>query len=127
LGACAGEELKTKNARIKREVKILAKIFEKVEENRRKSAEKLIDRAAFMLILLEDMEEQIKREGLIVTMQQGDYTIERAHPLLEKHVAMAKNYAMVCKQLEGLLPEPTALETEAGKRLADFVAERKTG
>ena len=122
MGTRAGEGLKTLNARIKSEKERLAEIFEKVDENRRKSAEKLIDRAAFMLISLENMEERIKRDGLIVKMKQGEQEIDRAHPLLEKHITMTKNYAAVCKQLEGQLPEPTTVAAEAAREMSRFAA-----
>jgi hypothetical protein len=127
LGACAGEELKTKSARKSREVKRLKKIFQDVDKNRWKSAEKLAERAAFILVTLEDMEEEINGETLITEMQQGDYTITRAHPLLEKHIAMTKNYAMICKQLSDLLPEQKADATAEGREIMGFAASRRSG
>ena len=123
LGARADEELKTINARIKREKRRLAGIFEKVDENTKKSAEKLIDRAAFMLVSLEDMEGELKKSGPIAKMQQGEYSIERAHPLLPQYNAMAKIYAGICKQLKDLLPTQEA--SGAGGEIAAFIARKK--
>jgi hypothetical protein len=123
MGVNAREELKTINARIKRERKRLAGIFEKVDENQRKSAEKLIERAAFMLISLEDMEEELKTGGLMTKMQQGEYVIERAHPLLSPYNATAKNYAAVCRQLKELLPERAV--GEEGQEIARLIGEKK--
>jgi hypothetical protein len=120
------EEKDTKDARIKKEKARLAKIFKKLDENAKKIAEKLIDRAAFMLIALEDMEQAIKAEGPITKMSQGQYVIDRAHPLLSQYNAMAKIFAAICKQLYDLLPEPVASDTEEGKRLLEFVAGRRT-
>ena len=127
MGARAGEGLKTINARISSEKERLVQILEKVDETRKKSAEKLIDRAAFMLVTLENMEERIKRDGLITKMQQGGQVIDRAHPLIEKHITMTKNYNATIRQLTDLLPQQTAFDTEAGKRLVNFVTEEKAG
>ena len=120
----AREELKTINARIKREKRRLIEIFKKVDEKSRKSAEKLIDRAAFMLISLEDMEEKIKKDGQITTMQQGDYEIKRAHPLYTPYLSMAKIYVSVCGQLRSYLP-PGELENEEARAVNAFACEGK--
>ena len=119
MGARAGEKLKTKNARKNSEIERLAQILEKVDENRKILAEKLIDRAAYMLVTMEDWERKIGSK-YITKMQQGDQVIDRAHPLLDKYIAMGKNYNATIQQLTNLLPQQTAFDTEAGKRLVDF-------
>jgi hypothetical protein len=117
------KKLKTKNARIKREKRRLAGLFEKLPEDTQKSAEKLIERAAFMLISLEDMEETLKADGNVQKMPQGNYAIDRAHPLLSPYTAMAKNYAAICKQLAELLPERA--KSEEGEEIARLIGEKK--
>jgi len=129
LGADASENLITISARKKKEVQRLRKIFKNLDVNRRKLADKLIERAATMLIYLEDMEAQIEADreksgSLTIQMQQGDYTISRAHPLLEKHISMGKNYAAFMKQLEGMLP-PGETQTEAAKEARAFLMGNK--
>ena len=44
---------------------------------------------------IRDMEEKLATEGLIVTMPQGDYEIDRAHPLLQQYNSMVKNYTIL--------------------------------
>ena len=81
-------------------------------------AKKLMERAAYMLVSLEDMEEKINEDGLVVKMPQGSYTIERAHPLLQPYNAMVKNYNATLKQLNDLLPNADA--EAAGQALMMF-------
>ena len=88
---CAREDII--NTRIKAEINRLTKIFKKIDKKRLKSAEKLIARAAFSLLLLEDMEGEIKRDGPVTKMQQREYAIDRAHPLIPQYTAVLKVYA----------------------------------
>ncbi len=50
----------------------------------------------------------MSKDGLVVTMPQGEYTIDRAHPLLAPYNAMVKNYNATVKQLGEFLPETDA-------------------
>ena len=71
-----------------------------------------------MLVSLEDMEAKISEDGLVVTMPQGSYEIERAHPLLQPYNAMVKNYNATIKQLNDIAPNS---DTEkAGQALMMF-------
>lgn len=92
-----------KEAEIKKERQRLKKLYKDLPDDRKKLSEKLIERAAFMSVSLAEMEETINDEGNIVTMPQGDYEIDRAHPLLSVYNAMIKNYAAVIKQLDAFL------------------------
>lgn len=92
-----------KDERIKKELSRLKKLYKDLPEDRKKLAEKLLERAAFMAISLSEMEATINVEGNMVTMPQGDYEIDRAHPLLTVYNAMIKNYAAVIKQLDAFL------------------------
>ncbi len=85
---------------IEQEAKRIKKLYKDLPKNRKELAEKLIERAAFMLVSLQDMEVRINTDGNIVKMPQGDYEIERAHPLLTSYNAMIKNYTAVIKQLD---------------------------
>ena len=101
---------KEKN-RIKRELK-------SIPQTQYKIVEKLVARAAFTIISLEEIEEIILRDGYHVTMPQGAYDIDRAHPLLDKYISMLKIYSVVIKQLCDLLPD--ADKARAGDELMKF-------
>lgn len=109
----------TLDARIKKEKSKIKRLYKNMAPERLESAEKLIERAAYMVVSLEDMEKIISRDGLVIEMQQGDYTIERAHPLLTPYNAMVKNYSSVVKQLNEMIPEEDA--KLAGQSLLQFI------
>lgn len=87
-------------------------------DNWKKVNEKLFIRAANMAVFLADMENKLADEGLIVSMPQGDYEINRAHPLLQQYNSMVKNYNATIKQLSEALP-PAEVD-KAGTALMKF-------
>lgn len=95
-------------ARQKKEQNRIKKLYKNLPKDRLEIAKKLIERAAYMLVSLEDMEAKINKDGLVVEMPQGAYKIERAHPLLQPYNAMVKNYNATVKQLNELLPNTDA-------------------
>ena len=105
-------------SRQKKEQNRIKKIYKNLPKERLEFAKKLIERAAYMLVSLEDMEEKISEDGLVVRMPQGSYEIERAHPLLQPYNAMVKNYNATIKQLSELLPNTEA--DQAGQALMMF-------
>ncbi len=109
----------TYNERIKKEQSRIKKIFKNLPKDKLEIVKKLTERAAYMLISLEEMEQKISEDGLVVTMSQGKYEIDRAHPLLTPYNAMVKNYNTIIKQLTDLLPETDA--EVAGQALLNFV------
>lgn len=108
----------------KRELNKFKKIFENIPEDKKKINEILIERAFFMRGKLEEMEQRIDADGVIVTMPQGNYNIDRAHPLLSQYNAMVKNYTVIIKQLCELLPSSEA--DLAGEALLAFATKKPT-
>lgn len=106
-----------------KELRRIKKLFKEMPDNWKKVNEKLFIRAANMAVFLSEMEEKLATDGLIVSMPQGDYEIERAHPLLQQYNSMVKNYNATIKQLSEALP-PAAAET-AGSALMKFVTKPK--
>ena len=105
-------------SRQKKEQNRIKKIYKNLPKERLEIAKKLIERAAYVLVSLEDMEAKISEDGLVVTMPQGSYEIERAHPLLQPYNAMVKNYNATIKQLNDIAPNS---DTEkAGQALMMF-------
>ena len=113
------------DTRIKKEQRRIAKLYKNLPKDRFEIVKKLIERAAYMIVSLEDMEVRIAEDGLIVHMTQGSYTIERAHPLLQQYNAMVKNYNATIKQLNELLP-PVEAE-QAGQALMMFATKPQAG
>ena len=105
---------------MKKEQRRIAKLYKDLPRERREVTKKLVDRAAYMLVSLEDMENQIDGDGLIIEMPQGEYSICRAHPLLQSYNAMIKNFNATVKQLGEALP-PAEAEA-AGQALMNFIS-----
>lgn len=116
----------TRDGKICSERDRLRKILEDVPSQQRELCERLIDRAAFMLVTLLEYEEIIIRDGIITEMPQGNYSIQRENPAAKGYNTMIKNYQAVIKQLTDLLPDKKdAAVEEAGERLKDFVRKGK--
>ena len=60
----------------------------------------LIDRAAFLRVELEHIEQQLRLEGVMDFFTQGLQTMWREHPLSKVHVQYTKNYKDVITKLE---------------------------
>ena len=60
----------------------------------------LIDRAAFLRVELEHMEQQLQEDGVLDFFTQGLQTMWREHPLSKVHVQYTKNYKDVITKLE---------------------------
>jgi hypothetical protein len=106
----------------------LQKILKDVPRQQVALCERLIERAAFMLVALCEYEKHIAEEGVITEMPQGKYSITRENPAAKGYNTMLKNYQSVIKQLTDLLPDKKdAAREKAGETLAAFVARGKPG
>ncbi|GHV27572.1 hypothetical protein FACS18948_5160 [Clostridia bacterium] len=115
-----------KEIKIMHEEKRLARILKDVPKEQIRLTERLIERAAFMLVTLCDYEAAIMRNGIITKMSQGAYEIDRENPALKGYNSMLKNYTSVIRQLCELLPDKAdAARDKAGERLAQFVSKGK--
>ena len=96
---------KKKENRIKDEKKRLKEIFAELEENNRNLVTPLIEKAAFMSIELDDLQETIEQEGWTSEYKNGEnqYGTKKS-PEAETYIALSKNYAAVIKQLTELVP-----------------------
>lgn len=96
---------KTKEQRIKAEISKLNKVFKELDENKKKIVTPLIEKAAFMSIELDDLQETIEQEGWTSEYKNGEnqYGTKKS-PEAETYIALSKNYAAVIKQLTELVP-----------------------
>ena len=82
----------------------LKKVFTKLKSNKSKLALSLLDKAEFLEKTLGELKIQVDRDGVITSMCQGDYEIERENPALKAYNTTVKNYTSVIKQLNDMLP-----------------------
>ena len=94
-----------KTTRIKREKDRLFEIFKDLEPNKLKTCTALIDRAAFITISLEDLEEQLNETGWIEQYQNGENQsgLKKA-AAADVHISLTKNLNSIVKQLLELVP-----------------------
>ena len=68
----AAKKERTKEQRIKAEKTRLKGIFKELDENKKKLVTPLIEKAAFMSIELDDLQETIRQEGWTSEYQNGE-------------------------------------------------------
>jgi len=113
------ENFEAKNKAIKKEERRLSAIYKNIEEKRKKTIEGLIQRAAFMRITLDELEEDINIYGVTEWFSQGDqepYLRER--PTARIYNAMNTSYQKIIKQLTDLLPKDEP--RQGGDEFEDF-------
>ena len=96
---------KTKEQRIKSEKSRLKKIFKDLDENKKNLVTPLIEKAAFMSVELDDLQETIEQDGWTSEYKNGEnqYGTKKS-PEADTYIALSKNYAAVIKQLTDLVP-----------------------
>ena len=94
-----------KTTRIKREKDRLDQIFSGLEKNKLDTCAALIDRAAFITISLEDLEEQLNETGWVETYQNGESQFGlKKSAAADVHISLTKNLNAIVKQLLDLVP-----------------------
>ena len=94
-----------KTTRIKKEKDRLQDIFKDLEPNKLKTCTALIDRAAFITISLEDLEEQLNETGWVETYQNGEnQSGMKKAAAADVHISLTKNLNAIVKQLLELVP-----------------------
>ena len=95
----------TKDQRIKREIARLKRVFRDLDKNKLQTVESLINKAAFMAVSLEELQEIINAEGYTVEYQNGENQKgTKQSDAVKTHIAMTKNHASIIKQLTDLVP-----------------------
>ncbi len=93
------------STRINREKKRLLEIFKDLEPNKLKTCQALIDRAAFITISLQDLEEQLNETGWVEEYQNGENQSGRKKAAAaDVHISLTKNLNAIIKQLLDLVP-----------------------
>jgi len=95
----------SKNTRIKKEKSRLLDIFADLEPNKLSTCQALIDRAAFITISLQDLEEQLNATGWVEEYQNGENQsgLKKA-AAADVHISLTKNLNAIIKQLLDLVP-----------------------
>ena len=95
----------TKKTRIKRELDRLNRIFEDLPENKRELIAPLIENSAFMKVTLEDLKDEMDRNGCTEEYKNGQNQFGvKVSAATQAYNTMIKNYNTVNERLEKVLP-----------------------
>lgn len=113
------EDLK-KDERFKKELKILSNLFLEVSIDKKTLCTRLIENAAFMAVLLQDLQDDIKTNGFFDEYQNGANQFGRKRSVAaDLYQVTIKNYSSAIKQLIDLLPGDKPEEDELMKFIMD--------
>ena len=114
----------SKETRIKREITRLNKVFANLPKEKLNTAASLIRNAAFMTITLDDLQDEMNKNGVISEYQNGENQWgTKKSPEVEIYNTMIKNHLAIIKQLCDLLPD--SQDKSAADELMDFVKKVK--
>lgn len=115
---------KTKEERIRSERQRLKRLYKQMEPSKMTLATGLIERAAFMRVECEDLEEDLRVNGWTEPFQQakGMEPYDRARPQGQAYQSLNGNYQKIIRQLDAMLPDDAVGAASDG--FDDFVAGR---
>jgi len=110
------KEVSGKEKRISKEKDRLTRIYTDISKENKAIIQGLINRAAFMRVTLEDMEEDLDTNGFVEMFTQSEKTdpYERERPVARLYNTMNKNYQSIIKQMSDLIPKDRAVEKDDG-------------
>lgn len=93
------------DTRIRKEKERLQEIFDGLDENKLKTCQALIDRAAFITVSLQDLETQLNETGWVEFYQNGkNQSGFKKAAAADVHISLTKNLNAIIKQLLDLVP-----------------------
>ena len=127
---CSAEEKekkkRAKERKIRAEIKRLAEIFQKIEQEKKDVTAGLVERAGFMRVWLEELEEDINQNGFTELFSQGDQKpYLRKRPSADAYNQMNNSYQKIIKQLTDLLPKEDNRPAEDADGFEVFVNGRE--
>lgn len=97
--------LTPKEKKIKKETKRLLKVFEGLEPNKLQTVAALIDRAAYITVSLQELEEELNTYGWTEEYFNGrNQSGIKKSAAAEVHISLTKNLNAIMKQLLDLVP-----------------------
>ena len=107
-------EAKAKKERISAEKKALAALYKNVPSNKEKLAEKLIDRASFLIVSLAELEDFINNNGYVEFYQNGsEQWGTKKSPQAELYTYWSKMLPATIDALAKLVPESTKVPDDS--------------
>jgi len=106
---------KSKETRIKAKVDELVSTFSTMSKDTQLTVRSMIEKAAFMSVTLDDLQDEININGVIEQYQNGanQFGVKKS-AAVDVYNTMIKNYTSIMKQLTDLLPKDNAIEKDDG-------------
>ena len=106
-------KLETKEERIQKELDRISQVFESVPDNERTVIDPLLQNCAFMKVTLEDLQEEINRDGVSESYQNGaNQSGQKENSRLKSYNRLIKNFESVTKTVMKYLPEDARLNRQ---------------
>ena len=112
-----------KEKKIKQEMNRVKKLYKDFPKEKAKALEGLIHEAAFMKISLEELRNDLLKNGLTELFEQGEQAFMRERPETGVYTKFIQRYSGVMKQLIDLLP--VEIKKEENDKLMEFVKKGK--
>lgn len=104
---------KIKKEKISAELRKFKGFCRNLSKDRKNIAIKLCQKAAFMEVTLEDLQDRINKEGAIVEAVNGNgFKVKSENPAQKTYNTMIKNYNATIKSLVDLMPEGASANDE---------------
>lgn len=115
----------TDKQKIAEEQKRLSVLYSEIDPKKQIAAKGLIERAAFMKVKLELLEEDLDKNGFVEMFKQGAQDpYERQRPNATLYSTWNSTYQKIIKQLTDLLPKETEKPKEQSDGFDDFITGR---
>ena len=115
-----------KQKRIKKEVSRLKRLFKEIDENKKKLVFTTIDDVAFMTITMQDLREQILRDGTTVEYKNGENQYgTKQSPDAQLYLQLSQKLTQAMKILVDCLPKKTKESLSKQDDFEDFVNGRE--
>ena len=113
-----------KQKRIKKEINRLKKLFKEIDENRKKLVQTTIEDVAFLTVTMQDLRENIVRDGTTVTYKNGENQYgTKQSPDAQLYLQMSQKQTQAMKILIDCMPK-TPASTVKDDGFDDFVQGR---
>ena len=117
----AAKREKTREQKIASEYRRISKALKSIPEDKQNAAKKLMEEAAYMTQIIADSREEIDKNGIIETYQNGENQSGRKkNPAVEIYDRAVNSYGKIIKQLTDLMPDSVAAQA-VGATLRAFI------
>ncbi|WP_302739087.1 hypothetical protein [uncultured Clostridium sp.] len=109
--------------KIKQEINRIKKLYKDLEKDKVKVVEGLITEASFMKLTLQELREDLFKNGMTELYENGPQVVNRERPETKIYSTMIQRYSNVMKQLIDYMPEEE--QKEENDELKEFLNRRK--